>query len=359
MTLASIMLILVASLLPSVSYAASSKVTCALEVTTEQGTVDIEDNATVLLVRGTEVEIVWDSTHAKKAFDGDGDKIKLEGTATMSPTTTSTYAYTFTNGSKKATCEVTIQVVEGTFKSSTLSTSSSKPKISGTASGTKSVQLYVYKEGTTKPLYTSNVIKVKKDAWSTTVSKKLKNGTYTVVLVGEKNTELNTIATSTLTIGKKATSESVSATTFVAQSVPLLLGGTAKPNSSVAISFLQVINIGKTSGVVEGFSVKQTGSASTKAIIGFTISDDRDTTSETIGGSEGTVLFKDGVAVLPLHTTIAAGDMRLFTLKAILSKNASEHIGKQLKLQVSAVDTNGTLSQSTLPIRGVTWTIGY
>jgi hypothetical protein len=343
---------------PFTTFAASSRPMCELEITTKAGTITTDDKETVLLVKGETIGIVWDSKNAKEAYNDNNDIIDLDGSATSSPSKTTTYTYTFKNGDKKVECEVVVQVVEGDFTETALTTKSLRPTLSGTVLGTKSVQIAIYKEGAEKPLFTSKVIKVKNGKWSTKVTKTLQKRDYTVVLLGEKQTELNTIATSTLTIGSVIKKPESPTTTFVVESVPLLNGGIARAGSVVPISYLQVINIGRAGGKVESISIKQNGSASTNAIVGFMISDSRSNVVTTIKAEAGKTLFKDKVATVPINTLVGAGQMRLFTIKAIIASSISPFIATQLKLDVAGVATNG-IRKGTLPIRGTTWTLGY
>jgi len=349
-------LLLLFLMLPLFAFAATAKPTCELTVTTTRGSVTIEDKEKILLIKGEAFTTLWESRNAKEAFDDDGDEITLDGSTVHSPKKNKTYTYQFENGSRKAICEVAVQVVEGDFKESSLSTKSVRPTLGGTASGTRSVQVAIYKEGTEKPIFTSNVIKVKNGKWSTKVSKSLKKGEYDVVLLGEKKTLLNTIATSTLRIGQTAPVQAPS-TTFVAESVPLLNGGTAKGGATIPVSYIQVINIGNAIGKVEAFNIKQNGSASTNAVVGFTLTDNRSTASVSVGSVARPIVFKDGVAKLPVNILIGAGEMRLFTIKAILAPMVGANMAKQLKLDVVSVDTNGKMG-GTFPIRGTTWTLG-
>jgi hypothetical protein len=341
--------------MPGASFAASSRPACELQITTQAGSITTDGKETVLLNKGEIIEITWDSKNAKKAFDKDGDEIELDGSATSSPKKTTTYAYEFKNGSKEVECKVTVIVVAGKFDQSTLTTMSVKPTISGEVTGSKTVQLMIYKKDVTKPFFTSKVIKTKNGKWNTKITKSLAKGEYTVALVGEKRVKLNTIATSTLTIGKKAES---SVTTFVVEPVPLLNGGVAKASAAVPVAYFQVINIGKAIGKVESFSIKQNGSAPTDTIVGFTISDSQSTAVITIKAEAGKMLFKDKVAKLPMNALIGAGQMKLFTIKAILAPTLMPYMGTQLKLDVSAVETNGA-EKGVFPVRGTTWTIGY
>jgi hypothetical protein len=341
------------SLLPYGASAATSKPTCELEVTTPIGSILVEDTSTILLQKGQVVEIHWESNHAKKATNKLGDAVPLQGTATSSPKKTTSYSYTFTSGTKKAVCSVKVIVVQGSFDAKDLVTENKKPQISGTAIGVKSVYLTVFKKGAEKPVYTSKSIPVKNNEWNTKITKNLTKGEYAISLLG-RSTELNTITTGNLTIGKKPITN---ASIFVAESVPLLIGGTVKKGTSAAVAYIQVINISKATGTVESFTLKQKGLASTDAIQGFTITDNKSTTNVVVGTPSEPIEFKDGSATIPLNTPIAGMDMRLFTIKILLSNSVTANIGKQIKLDVTGIGTTGT-EKMVLPIRGVTWTIG-
>ncbi|QQR64553.1 hypothetical protein IPH92_03240 [Candidatus Kaiserbacteria bacterium] len=269
--------------IPVNARAASTKPSCVLTASTSAGVLTTKTKDSILLPAGETVEIAWKSKHAKSATVNPGGKIASSGVATQTPSTTTTYSYRFVSGSKSATCALTVHVVSGTITQSTAQ-KNSKAVLSGTASGTKSVQVRIYKEGAEKALYTSKVITVKKNVWKTTVTKKLPEGTYTVVLSGEKKFELNTITEKTLTVGNQVVKDSPSVdTTLVVAAVPLLIGGTARGGSAVSVSYLQVINVGNAPALIQGFTVKQNGSASTDAIIGLTISDDAGVIQGTLG----------------------------------------------------------------------------
>lgn len=338
--------------------AATKRPSCSLTVTTPAGNVKIDDEKGVLLRKGDKVTIEWDSKNATKAFDDDGDAIALSGSATSSPSKTSTYTYRFVSGSKKAICEIVVSVVTGSINDAGLSSNSSKPTLSGKATGVKTVQVEIYQEGKTKPLFVKKSVKVKNNSWKAKVTKKLPDGLYDVVVRGPKDMALNTIATRTLVIGENTQNEPTSDTTFVVKSVPLLSGGMTRAGATVSVSYLQVINIGKESGSLKEVSLKQNGSASTKSIVAFTIVDDLGGSKNSIGGTEGSLVFKDGVVKLPVSTTIAAGQTRLFTIKAVMANNVSSYLGKQLMIDVTAVDANASV-KGAFPIRGTTWTIGY
>ena len=48
--------------------------------------------------------------------------------------------------------------------------------------------------------------------------------------------------------------------------------------------------------------------------------------------------------------------MKLFTIKAIITNDISDHIEQTLKIDVSSVDANNEV-KGVFPIRGTTWTI--
>ncbi len=146
-------------------------------------------------------------------------------------------------------------------------------------------------------------------------------------------------------------------TTLSVSSVPLLWGGTASAGSSVAISYLKVVNIGKASTTLKGFLLQQNGSAPGEAVIGLSTVDDNGEPRGLSGGKEGSTPFKKGVAYAPAHAVFAPGQMRLFTIKAIMSNNLSAYVGTQLKIDVTGVDANATINGS-FPMRGTTWTLG-
>jgi hypothetical protein len=344
---------------PLFASAATTKPSCVLTASTSVGTLSTKTKDDIMLRAGESVEIAWQSKNAKTAtINPGGSKIARSGVATQTPSTTTTYSYRFMSGSKVTVCALTVHVVSGSITPASLTTNSVKPKLSGTASGTKNVQVHIYKEGSKKAFYTSNVITVKKNLWKTTVNKKLPRGTYTIVLSGDKKFELNTIATETLTIGKEVVKNDAQIdTTLVVVPVPLLMGGTARAGAAVSISYLQVINVGKVPATIQGFTVKQNGSASTDALIGLTVADDAGVRQGTLGGVVGAKPFREGSATIPTQILLLPGSMKLFTIKALLAPNVSAFLGTQLKMSVTSVGTNAH-TKSAFPIAGTTWTIG-
>lgn len=342
---------------PALTHAKTTKPTCTLTTEASTGIRSFSGKADVFLVEGEEIEITWKSTDATKVWRGNGDTLTASGTKAHSPSKTSTYSYHFSNGNSKTTCSVTVHVVTGGFDESSLQSLSSKPAISGTASGTRTVQIQIFKEGSDKPFYVSKSIKVKKGEWDVKVNKKLPNGTYNIVLFIDKDKALSMIAEDTLVIGKTAKKTEKTVGTIAVVPVPLLLGGTARAGASIPVSYLQVINIGKDRATLRGFTIKQNGSASTDTIIGLTVSDDSGMFHNSVNYN-GTSLFKNGTAFVPIEVPIVAGQMRLFTIKAILANTVTSNLGKQLKIDITGVDASAEL-KSKLPVRGTTWTFGF
>lgn len=151
-------------------------------------------------------------------------------------------------------------------------------------------------------------------------------------------------------------SRTVGTTTLAVQSVPLLVGGTAHAGKSVAISYLQITNIGNEGALLKGFWVKQNGSASTTSIIGLSTVDDKGGSRGSVGGIEGFTPFQNGSAFAPTDAFFTPGQMRLFTIKAIMTNAVSAYIGTQLMIDVTSVETTATV-KGQFPIRGTTWTI--
>ncbi len=120
---------------------------------------------------------------------------------------------------------------------------------------------------------------------------------------------------------------------------------------------LQVSNVGKGYALIKGFYIKQNGSASVDAIIGLTTVDDKNGSRGSVGGAEGSTPFKNGIAFAPVTNAILApGEMKLFTIKVVMSSDVADYVNQQLMVDVQSVDTNATVS-GAFPIRGTTWTI--
>jgi len=231
-------------------------------------------------------------------------------------------------------------------------TTSKRPTISGTAEEAAKLYVTVTKDGASKPTFKKSV-KVSKDKWSTRISKNLSNGTYTVdVYASQKDDEA--LDSTSITVGKRgsstkddAKSGTVSSGTFSVSLVPLLMGGTARSGQASAISYLKVVNTGKETATLSGVTLSQKGSAPSSAIARITIKDDKD-------GSQGETAVSGTTTTVPTTSVFAPGEMKLFTIKAVLAGNASAHLGKTLQYEVTGV----TGGKGAFPIKGTTLTIG-
>ncbi len=229
---------------------------------------------------------------------------------------------------------------------SSLFVTTSKPSLSG-ISDAKTVRIVVENENG-KKVFSSRDVKVKAGKWKTKVSKTLKAGTYDVTLF-EKNAKGKRIEadSASLTVtGKGSAGGSLSVSM-----IPLLMGGTAGSNAQAPVAYIRVSNTGKATTTLSGVTLTENGSAADSVVTGFATSDDK-------GGSRTTVAasFKNGSVFIPLVATVAPGQTRIFTIKALLGSTAGK-IGTQLKIDVAGVSANGSV-KGTFPLRGTTFTLG-
>ncbi len=337
-----------------VSAATSTKPRCSLEVKTPAGEITTKSKTEIFIAKNERLNLLWQSQNAKKATDTDGEDVSLSGFLSEIIDSDTTYKYEFVNGSKKTICSVDINVVAGEIDQDSLTSSSATPTIHGTVSGTKTVQIIIRKEGSGKIVYRSKNIKVKNGDWKNKVSKKLADGVYEITLAGPSNIKLNTIASGTLTIGKNVKTGSKANTTMTVSAIPLLFGGVAKSGSTVPVSYIQVKNIGPAPATLTGFKVKVTGGE--RAIIGLSTVDGNGGSRGLTGGTEGINAFKNGLATVPTTAVFAPGQMRVFTIKAILSKNVSTYAGQSLSIQLVGLESNAS-AKGMFPIAGAPWTI--
>lgn len=339
------------SVLPIPALAASKKPSCELTVATNEDTLRVRKDANVLIPKGGTFSISWESDNATKATGPNGS-IAREGKEAFTATKASTYKYTFT-GSKKVTCEVSVKVAEATL--TTTSVAAGKPMLSGTASGTKKVTVELRKDGSSKIVFKKQV-SVKKGKWSVKPTKELSSGSYTVTILGDKKYDMNTLASVPLSVGgSDATgSASTNSANLSVSTVPLLFGGAANLGASTPVIYLKVTNTGSTPATFNGVRVKQMGTASTNAIVGLEVRDDKGMTRGIVNRGEGSTPFSsDGTALAPASVTLAAGETRLFTVRALLSSSFA-HSGKTIVIDVLGLDG---ASKGAFPLKGVTWTI--
>lgn len=243
---------------------------------------------------------------------------------------------------------------DASFNEETLTTTSTKPKLSGEAEDVRTVRLIIENEDG-KRVFRSREARVNKDGeWKIRVTKKLKEGEYDVSLVGPRSTDYEVLETDTLVVTNKKDlkkSSGKKAGTVYMASLPLLMGGTGTAGASVPVAYVKVGNPSKETVAISGFTLKQNGSADVRAVTGFSTSDDK-------GGSRATVAsaFKNGSSFVPLPATLAPGEVRIYTIKANLAGSLGAYAGATLMLDVVGAETSATNS-SKFPIKGTTWTL--
>jgi hypothetical protein len=239
------------------------------------------------------------------------------------------------------------------FDEEDMVTTTTKPTITGEADDIEKLRLVVRNEDN-KIVYKRDV-RVKEGEWKARIARSLKKGEYELSLYAGRSTRGEALATTDLTLESKSKSKKGggNGTTLSVSSVPLLFGGTARANTSVPVAYIKVVNTSTKDSAIEGFTLTQHGSAPTSVITGFATSDDK-------GGSRTTVAapFKGTNVYVPLQAAFAPGQMRIFTIKAMVGMNAITNIGSQLMLDVASVDSSAGI-KGTFPIPGTTWTLGY
>ncbi len=250
---------------------------------------------------------------------------------------------------KKVVCTLPQEEVSACVNEKTLVTKKAKPTITGMAEGFKSLRLFVRQDGDI--IWKSKIIKVKKSgAWSVPVKKKLADGSYEIS-VYEKTDLKEALVEETLTVGK--TSASTTGGTLSASPIPLLFGGNATRGGKVPVAYVKLVNTGKASTTIEGFSLTQNGTAAAAKIAGFETADDKGGSRTTVENEDGE-LFDGKTVFVPLKATLAPGQMRIFTILALVAKDAS--LGSTLKFDVAGVKGNAH-AKGTFPMKGTTWTV--
>ncbi len=145
---------------------------------------------------------------------------------------------------------------------------------------------------------------------------------------------------------------------IVVSDIPLLSGGVATAGMSIPVTYVKVQNTSTAYAAIKGFTLTQNGTADTDSIIGFTTSDNQGGSRTTTGGMEGDVPFDGNEVYVPLETTLAPGEFRIYTLKAILTRASTGEQGRTIALNLSGVDTTARIN-GAFPIRGTTWTLGF
>lgn len=336
---------------PFAASASTPKPTCEFNVTTPTGTARTTKSGKVFIQSGQKLELAWDSENATKAVNNNGKDIKLASSTIIFPTKDTSFTYTFSAGSKKAICSLSAVIASASLDTDSISNASTRPTITGTAEGTKTVHIEISNDDGS--VFKSRELRVKGGKWSVKLSKTLEKGTYQIVVYGDKKYDLNELASGTLGIGTAGGTSSGTGA-FSASPIPLLTGGTTGPNTTVPVSYLKLVNQSSTATTLPGLWIKQSGTAPTSSVISFSTVDDKAVSRTSVGGAEGSALFKNGLAYVPLNATFVPGQFRIFTIKAQLSRSLIP--GSTLMLDVASLDTKGKVAGS-FPIRGTTWVL--
>lgn len=258
-------------------------------------------------------------------------------------------------GATKAVCDLPSDDESACFDEKTLTTSKTRPSLKGLADGVEKIRVVISQED--EIVWKSKIISVKKSgSWLASVKKTLKKGSYDVTIY-ERSDLKTPLATETLTIGKVSASSPSSSSSkgdsIAASPITLLFGGAAPRSTKVPVAYVQLINKGKATTSIDGFTLTQNGTAAAAKISAFETADDKGGSRTMVDNKDGK-LFNGKNAFIPFKATLAPGQIRIFTLLALVDKSAL--IGTTLKLDVESVKTNATMS-GKFPMRGTTWTI--
>ncbi len=332
--------------------AATIKPTCSLSVTHDGITTQTKLKEEITVLKNTPVTIVWASKNATKAVDSDKNVVATSGTSTVTPEVKSKYEYTFSQGSKKVTCSVEVSIISGTITTKTVVKNGEKINLTGKVLGVKKVAVLLFADGTTTPTYTTKSLSVKNKKYSFKMPKALPDGNYRIVLQTTGASPV-VLATSTIAVGKVAP---VAHTALVVKTIPLLAGGMAKVGSGVAVAYIQVINVGNKPANLTGFTFAQNGTAPVSVISGLSITDEAGLARGSVGNMISGLPFTTSSITIPVITTLAAKESRLFTVRAVVGPTATMNIGQTMVLTLQGI-TGDAKVQSALPLSGVTWTI--
>ena len=242
--------------------------------------------------------------------------------------------------------------MENLITTKTVAKNGEKINLTGKVLGAKKVTLVVTAVGTTTPTYTTKALSVKNKKYNFKMPKALADGNYKIVLQTTGATPV-VLATSTIAVGKVTP---VAQTALVVKTIPLLMGGMAKVGSGVAVAYVQVINVGNNPANLTGFTFAQNGTAPASAISGLSITDEAGLARGSIGNMISGSPFTSSSITIPVVTTLAAKESRLFTVRAVVGPTATMNIGQTMMLTLQGI-TGDAKVQSALPLSGVTWTI--
>ena len=340
--------------LPMVTQAASSSPSCSFSVVLDGATTSVDRSDTIFVRSGSVLGLNWASRNATNLTDTSKRSVPLAGFATTTIYSSKKYTYTATRGSSRAYCGVSVSVVSGSVTSPNAASSSKSVTLTGKVRGDlMTLNVTVTPFGTSTPT-TSASVRVRNGGWTFPRSLSFPDGNYMIDVSVDKSGVRTVVATSTLTVGNPPP---VAATTLVVVPVQLLGGGTARANTNVAVAYLQLINLGSATATISGISMTQTDNAPVAAVTQLSAVSDNGLARGSVG-IPPTTPFVGQTATIPITLTLAPREMRLVTVKALMAPNLLPYLGTKLTLMTSSVTANAKI-QSTFPIFGTIWTLGY
>jgi hypothetical protein len=342
---------------PTLTYASTVHPGCTLTVTIDGVESPVRSGTKISIREGVLFTIAWVSHNADKGVDRNGKVIALAGSTTTVVTSNTNYLLRFSAGGYQSTCTLSTYVVSGSVTTALVASSSKPITIAGRARGLDTVSVSVTLFGTTTAASSKNV-SVRHGVWTYVVPQKLADGLYYIAISSTKSGITTLVATSTLNIGNVPVVSVPVPTTIVVVPVPLLIGGVAHPGATIAVAYLQIINIGLATTTIQTVSLTQSGTAPVASLVGLTAISDNGVAKGSVGTMVGGTPFIGSNATIPLGLVLAPQEMRLVTIKAIITTNVLPYLGTKIMLLVSGVGTNARI-QSTLPLFGTVWTLGY
>jgi hypothetical protein len=326
---------------------------CTLYILHNGQVAETKSNTNIQVAKNDFIGVIWNGTNVTTGYDRDNKVIKTLGAQIIVPTRDESYTYTFSNGVTNISCSVDIKVLSGTVSNKSTVKSNERFTLTGRVEGVKKAVIAFYEPGAITPEYTTKPLTLKSGKFTFKMPKALDDGIYRIEL---QTTDAKPIvlATSTVTVGKP---KPVPATTIVVQTIPLLSGGVVKPGRGVAVSYLQVINVGTTTAQITDFNFTQIGSAPVSTIVGVTITDELGLANGSVGNMLTGTPFVGTKVTVPIAVTLAAKESRLFTVRAVMGPNAVANVGQTMTLSLQSLSGNIKI-QSAMPVNGVTWTIG-
>jgi hypothetical protein len=333
--------------------AAPADPACALYIIHNNQVSETKSKITIQVAKNDFIGLIWYGMNITSVVDSDAKIVPTLGAQIIVPTRDESYTYTFSNGATNVNCSLDIEVLSGSVANKSTAKSDEKFTLTGRVEGVRKAVIAFYATGATTPTYTTKAVTLKSEKFTFKMPKALEDGTYRIVL---QTTDAKPIvlATSTITVGKP---KPVAQTTLVVQTVPLLSGGVVKAGRGVAVSYLQVINVGTVPAQLTDFVFHQVGTAPTTAIVGVSINDELGLSKGSVGNMVSGTPFVGTKVVVPVPVTLAAKESRLFTVRAVVGVNATANIGQTMSLALQSITGNAKI-QSTIPVNGVTWTIG-